>query len=372
MMKKMMVVFLILFGVQAGSVYAEKTVVKGQQAAVPVHKQGVRMLRTNHATQPFDMAAKLQWNPHAKRWDKVLVLYNGAAEPVPVHPVWNYLKSLRDPKRPPRKKGENIGYQAFRLKAHCTGKTPLDSGKPIYIHFNQNKVGHYREEDYFRDWNCPDWQMGLKNSRIVNGREARDGKQSLRLNFAKYRAGCSNELGCYNWKPELGRGFDSLYYSYWVKFPKGFDFVLGGKLPGIGSRDGGTGGGKPSGVDGWSVRAMWDSHGKFGQYVYHVDQPKHFGDFMPWDNSDIELGKWYQIKTFVRLNTPGQRNGVIRTWLNNRQVMHRNQLRFRNIPQLKIERFLFSAFFGGTGPEWAPSRDMILYMDDFIISPRKI
>ena len=371
-MKKMFWVFLMLIGSHVGWVQAENVAGATQQAAVPAHKKDIRILRTNNPKQPFDMAAKLQWNPHHKRWDKVLVIYNGAPEAVIQHPVWNYLKNLRDPKRGPRKKGENLGYKPFRLKAHCTGQTPLDSGKPMFIHFNKNKMGMYKEEDYFRDWNCPEWEMGLENSRIVGGAEARDGKQSMRLHFPKFRAGCTNDLGCYNWKPKLGRGLESVYYSYWVKFPKGFDFVLGGKLPGIGSEEGGTGGGKPSGINGWSVRAMWEGHGELGQYVYHVDQPKHFGDFMPWDTPKIETGKWYQIKTFVRLNTPGQRNGVIRTWLNNKQVLHRNNLLFRNIPGLKIERFLFSAFFGGSGPKWAPSRDMILYLDDFVISPRKI
>lgn len=332
----------------------------------------LRVLRTNNPKQPYDMAAKLQWNPHAKRWDKVLVLYNGAPQPAPVHPVWNYLKGLKDPRRQPRKKGENIGYKAFRLKAHCTGKTPLSAGKPLYIHFNQNRPGQYREEDYFRDWNCPKWEMGLENTRIVNGREARDGKQSLRLNLPKYKAGCSEKGGCFNWKPELGAELDSVFYSYWVMFPKNFDYVLGGKLPGVGSEEGGTGGEKPNGKNGWSVRAMWDSHGKLGQYVYHVDQADYFGDFMEWQGAAIEKGKWYHVKTFVRMNTPGQRNGIIRTWLNNREVLHKNKMLFRHVPTMKIERFLFSAFFGGSGPRWAPSRDMVLYLDDFVISAGKI
>ncbi|MEZ5449951.1 MAG: hypothetical protein R3E95_15900 [Thiolinea sp.] len=373
-MKKWLIFSLLLSGMQAYPLWAQHPDSPRQQAAHDKEQMhgDTRILRTRHPTQPFDMAAKLQWNPHDQRWDKVLVLYNGAAMPDPVHPVWNYLKGLQDPHRPPQKKGENIGYQAFRLKAHCTGQTPLSSGKPLYISFNQNQLGTYREEDYFRDWNCPDWEMGLQNTRIVNGAQSRDGQQSLRLNFAKYRAGCENGLGCFNWKPKLGADLESIYYSYWVKFPENFDFVLGGKLPGVGSAEGGTGGGKPNGRDGWSVRAMWEGHGKLGQYVYHMDQPKHFGDFMPWETPEIERGQWYQVKTFVRLNTPGKRDGIIRTWLNNQQVLYRQDLAFRSVPDVKIERFLFSAFYGGSGPQWAPSQDMVLYLDDFVISGREL
>lgn len=361
LVKRWLVLVLCVGFLQAGSVLAAEDTV-----------QGVRIIPMHNPKQPFDMAAKIQWNPHHKRWDKVLVVYNGAPTPPQDHPAWTYLNNLQDPKRPPRKPGENIGYKPFHINAYCTDETPLSSGKPLHIHFNNNKPGMYTEKDYFRDWNCPKWQMGLKNARIVNGKESRDGKQSLRLHLEKYQSGCRSERGCFNWKPDLGKSLDSIYYSYWVKFPKGFDFVLGGKLPGVGSADGGTGGGIPNGKNGWSVRVMWERHGQLGQYVYHMDQPKHFGEFFKWDVPPVETGKWYQIKTFVRLNTPGQRNGMVRTWLNGREVLNRHGLRFRNLADMKIERFLFSTFFGGSGPRWAPTRDQIIYLDDFVISPSKI
>ncbi|MEZ5534298.1 MAG: hypothetical protein R3F02_01610 [Thiolinea sp.] len=378
-MKNSLIAILLLVGLTGSAAHAEQGAVPAKQTAtpsaiVPAYKQDVRIMRTNNPKQPYDFAAKLQWNPqyNLNRWDKILVLYNGAAEPPQDHPVWAYLRDLKDPGRGPKTKGENLGYKAFRANAFCSGTTPLNSGKPLYIHFNDDQPGIYTEKDFLRDWNCPGWEMGLNKSRIVNGAEARDGKQSLRLNLPKYRSGCKNDLGCYNWKPALSVEADSLYYSYWVKFPENFDFVLGGKLPGIGSDEGGTGGGKPTGTDGWSVRAMWDGHGKMGQYVYHPDQADHFGDFLEWNAAPIETGKWHHIKTFVRLNTPGQRDGIIRTWLDNREVLHRNDLRFRNIPELKIKRFLFSVFFGGNGPAWAPKQDTMLYLDDFVISTGKI
>lgn len=372
-MKNPIIYTLLLLSMQGAVCFAQGNPVNpAQQAPVPAYKQDIRILRTHTANQPFDMAAKLQWNPHAQHWDKVLVIYNGAAEPVAEHPVWKYLDSLRDPGRPPQKKGENLHYRTFYLKAMCGDTTPIMAGKAMYIDFNRNSLGRYSEEDYLRDWHCPDWAMGRENALVVSGVEARDGKQSLRLHFPKYRAGCTSAPGCYNWKPKLGIGLESIYYSYWVKFPENFDFVFGGKLPGIGSDNGGTGGYKPDGKNGWSVRAMWEGHGELGQYVYHIDQADYFGDFFAWDTPPIEKGKWYHIKTFVRLNTPGQKNGMIRTWLNNRQVLNRQDLRFRYVPELKIERFLFSAFFGGTGAKWAPKQDMMLYLDDFIISAGKI
>ena len=330
---------------------------------------GVRTVPTTNTAQPFELAAKLQWNPHDKQWDKVLVLYNGNPSPPSHHPVWAYLDSMQIPTRAATKAGENLYYKAFHSNAYCDGNTPLTSGKPLRITFDQNTPGNYTEKDYFRDWNCPGWSMGLNNVSIVNGAEARNAQgQALRLQLPKGASGCVNEKDCANWKPHIGAQLDSLYYSYWVKFPENFDFVRGGKLPGIGSFEPRVGGVKPNGNDGWSVRVMWDKDGKLGQYVYHPDQPKNFGDFLVWDMPPVEKGQWYHIKTLVRLNTPGERDGIITTWLDGKPVLDKHDLRFRNSSNLQIERFLFAVFFGGTGAEWAPPRNLALYLDDFTLS----
>lgn len=335
-------------------------------AAVP---SDIRLIPMVNKAQPYDLAAKLQWNPHDKRWDKVLVLYNGASKPSMDHPVWAYFKALGLPDRAPSKPGENLAYRPFYANAYCDGSTPLSNGKAMRVSFDENELGGYGQKDYFRDWNCPQWGMGLKNLAIVNGKESRTGKdKTLRVKLLKGLSGCDTEQSCINWKPQLGQKFDSLYYSYWVKFPENFDPVLGGKLPGIGNDNARTGGGKPTGHDGWSVRVMWDRQGKLGQYVYHMDQRSHFGDFFEWKDAEIQKGKWQQIKTYVKLNTAGKNNGVIKTWLDGKEVLAKQDLRFQSGDDLKIERFLFSVFYGGSGPEWAPAFDNVLYLDDFVLS----
>lgn len=329
----------------------------------------IRTISMSNPAQPFELAAKLQWNPHDQAWNKVLVLYNNNPQPPDNHPVWSYLDGLEIPTRQPLAPGENLYYKAFHLNAFCDGNTPLTVGKPLRITFDQNALGHYTETDYFRDWNCPGWSMGLNNVNIVSGNEARNSQgQALRITLLKGASGCVTDKDCINWKPHIGAQLDSLYYSYWVKFPANFDFVRGGKLPGIGSFEPRVGGMKPNGNDGWSVRVMWDKDGKLGQYVYHPDQPRNFGEFFAWDMPPLEQDRWYQLKTLVRLNTPGKRDGVITSWLNGKLVLDKHDLRFRNGSDLKIERFLFAVFFGGTGAEWAPKRDTLLYLDDFNLS----
>lgn len=341
-----------------------------QTSAIPtIAAEQVRIIPMHDPRQPFDMAAKLQWNPQSNQWDRVLVMYNDSPQPPAEHPVWRYLASLSDPGRGPRTAGENLDYKSFRINAYCEGQTPLSTGQAMRISFDQHPTGPYQERAHLSDWNCPAWSMGRERTLIVDGQQARkpNGK-SLRLTIDRGMAGCDGADNCINWKPHLGTEADSLYYSYWIKFPEHFDDVLGGKLPGIGSKEASSGGGKPNGRDGWSVRAMWDQNGHLGQYVYHVDQPKHFGEFIPWVGSTPEKGKWHHIKTYVRLNDAGQRNGMIRTWLNGQIVLDKRDMRFRLSNDLKIERFLFAVFFGGSGSQWAPSRPMQVYFDDFVIS----
>ena len=371
-MKKLLICTSFILGLSASFAFAQNQVTqtlpaKSDQAG------DVRIIPMQNSAQPYDFAAKLQWNPHDKRWDKVLVLYNGAAKPSIEHPVWDYFAALDLPTRAPSKPGENLAYRPFHANAYCTGSTPLTTGQAMRISFDEDAVGSYVQKDYFRDWNCPQWGMGLNNLAIVNGKESRTGKdKALRIKLLKGLSGCDNEASCINWKPQIGQKLDSLYYSYWVKFPENFDPVLGGKLPGIGNDHAQTGGGKPNGHDGWSVRVMWDRHGKLGQYVYHMDQPSHFGDFFEWGGAEIQKGKWQQIKTFVKLNTQGKRDGVIKTWLDGKLVLDKTDLRFQAGNDLKIERFLFSVFYGGSGPEWAPAYDNIIYLDDFTLSAQAL
>ncbi len=351
--------FFLLSACQANSI-ANKTIDSQLRPSI----SGVRIISIQNAKQSFEFAAKLQWNSHYQRWDKVLVLYNGNVQPPSNHPIWTYLVKLEIPQRRARFVGENLYYKAFHRYNDCNDTTWLRQNKMLYISFNSNHLGEYSQEDFARNWNCPEWQMGRHLVAITQGKNAHSGR-GLQLTFPQGESGCDKI--CINWKPNLGGKFNKIQYAYWVKFPSDFDFVLGGKLPGVGSYHAKTGGSKPNGYDGWSVRAMWNQHGQLGQYVYHFDQVNNFGEFMPWSIPSISKGKWHHIKTMIALNSPKQANGTIRTWLDGKLVLNRNNIRFRMIKGLEIERFLFSSFFGGSGKKCAPKKDEQIYLDDFVI-----
>lgn len=67
------------------------------------------------------------------------------------------------------------------------------------------------------------------------------------------------------WNTTDGSAFNSMMLSYELAFDEGFDWVKGGKLPGIRggpNPDGCSGGNEPNGTDCFSTRLMWRKNGQ--------------------------------------------------------------------------------------------------------------
>ena len=246
--------------------------------------------------------------------------------------------------------------------------TPLVEGENWEINFDDHKVGDYSYLDQNSDWLTPKWQMGRNLIAVVDGEEAFSGK-SLRLKYLKGVSSCKEKKECIQWPVDLGVKLEKLYYGFRFKLSDDFEFVKGGKFPGIAGGETNAGGHVPTGKDGWSVRMMWDGKGRLVQYVYHPDQPGQYGDVLFWKPAvQIERGKWHTVQTMVKINTPGKRDGHITSWLNGDVVLDEGEFRFRDVEGLKIERFNFVSFFGGNGTDWAPDKDEFIYIDDIRLS----
>lgn len=240
------------------------------------------------------------------------------------------------------------------------------------IDFDQHKTGEYSARELNSDWKNPEWVMGRNLVSVVEGKEAYSGK-SLKLSYPKGKSSCQNAQDCIHWYTDLDKKVDTLYFGFRIKFNEDFDFVWGGKLPGLAGGKGNSGGVIPNGKDGWSLRVMWNDENKFVAYVYHPDQVWNYGDAFPFDMSDqkdgqIERGKWYTLQIRLQLNTPGKKDGSIIGWLNGKKALVKKGLRFRDISGLEIDRFDFVSFFGGYGPKWAPKVDQMAFIDDVRVS----
>ena len=201
-----------------------------------------------------------------------------------------------------------------------------------------------------------EWQEGSTNSRLLD-----DG--SIEIEFPGQIYG-PNFSG-FNWSSLLTPR-DQYSISYEVKFSDKFDFVKGGKLPGLcGGK--GKSGEKATGADYFSARIMWRKNGKLVSYVYHLDQKDGFGDDFEWkENVDAEInfipGKWHKISFTVTLNNSSKSDGSIIGKFDDRIGIQKNNIRFRTSDLLKINHLCFNTFYGGSDESWAPNEKQLIWI----------
>ncbi len=165
---------------------------------------------------------------------------------------------------------------------------------------------------------------------------------------------------------------DGVYLRYYIKLGSNFNPRLcaadgsgagsGGKFPGLADVDAypdsqcGNGGARADGINCWSMRmkfrdckagettvrhacALPSATTRFGGYVYY---PTSSQEFANWDDvswgagytagpcssdptsigncgiasgGQFENGRWYLVETYVKMNTPGQADGLMQGWV---------------------------------------------------------
>ena len=185
---------------------------------------------------------------------------------------------------------------------------------------------------------------------------------------------------------------DEAYLEYDFKFQKDFIWALGGKLPGLGgsARASTAKGAIPSGcVDiksenqkkGFSCRLMWRTKRDVAEsqkkpflvvYTYLPNRKKKCGEDIRILN-DLESNKTYKVKQYIKLNTVGRSNGVLRMWINDKMVHESTNVVFRNDKNARIESLIMQTYRGGgaTDLDWAASKDNYIFFDNFKVWTRK-
>ena len=162
---------------------------------------------------------------------------------------------------------------------------------------------------------------------------------------------------------------EEYWLSYRVKFEEGFDFRRGGKMPGLTSGGGKfTGGRHPTEGEGWIARYMWTRGGGAIVYFYSVDMPGKWGEGLKLPGVTFIPGRWHRLTQHIRINAPGQADGVLEVWFDGKQVYQDTRERFRRGRQGLIDSFYFSTFHGGNTPDWAPKTDSAARFDDILIT----
>jgi hypothetical protein len=188
-----------------------------------------------------------------------------------------------------------------------------------------------------------------------------------------YPAGSfSNNTGgaqFYNlWNTTQSGGFQSMLLSYEVAFDAGFDWVKGGKLPGLrGGTDptGCSGGNQSTGLDCFSARIMWRTNGAGEVYAY-IPSPNglcsetsiicnsDFGISISRGSFTFSSGQWNRVTLLVQLNNPANvANGNVEVYFNDVQALAQQDLQIRASSSVTAGGLYFSTFFGGSDSSWS-------------------
>jgi hypothetical protein len=197
----------------------------------------------------------------------------------------------------------------------------------------------------------------------------------------RYAAGeIGPDKGGAGWRwpfPAELRSVRSCELQYMVEFERGFDFVKGGKLPGLcGGPKTITGGKDCTGLEGWSVRLMWRRDGRGQAYVYHAAKRRDYGDEFDFpDDARFPIGRPVNVRIRVTMNDVGQRNGALQVWLSVSdgqplRVVERTDLEFTRAAAIGIDSILFNTFHGGNDKSWAPPADCQARFTSFRVAAR--
>jgi len=127
----------------------------------------------------------------------------------------------------------------------------------------------------------------------------------------------------------------------------------------------------------FSVDLCIDNSGGLHFYYYHPDQWGGWGDIAYCEPSflrtaKISPGKWYCLELMLRNSIPGKKNGQLSAWLDGKLVGNVEKLRFRYTEESKIRRFAVSSYFGGDNSWQTSPKDQRIYLDNFVISRRRV
>lgn len=234
------------------------------------------------------------------------------------------------------------------------------------LDFKNTALGPLSNQELIDEGGNMEW-IGLNNNSTI----VEDSKRSnvLDVKYPKGTVGpTTNGSQFLKTLPREGTDF---YLDYYVKFQDGFDFKLGGKLPGLTS--GGstfTGGTHPDNGEGWSARYMWQGNGKIIVYLYYVEMDGEWGESVPL-NVNFQTGKWYRITQRIKLNSNRDANGLLQVWIDGSLVLDRSDIVFRYDGLGLIDSFYFSTFHGGSSSDWAPSVDSYISFDNIVVSGDK-
>ncbi|MFH1587302.1 MAG: polysaccharide lyase, partial [Candidatus Diapherotrites archaeon] len=173
------------------------------------------------------------------------------------------------------------------------------------------------------------------------------------------------------WIPE--KNHDELYFRWYLKYDPTWSWwpeQNGQKLARIQWN--------PEGTECGALTEYAKSAWNWGRMVYYI------GGTIPTIYSDPEVywydyepGNWILLENYIKLNTVGESNGVLSSWIDGKKVLHieNMELRTSDVHLNKIAfpgNIIYTNQPGSSGVPWFPPEEKQLWTDDFVISTNYI
>ncbi|MFH1256897.1 MAG: PKD domain-containing protein [Candidatus Diapherotrites archaeon] len=89
------------------------------------------------------------------------------------------------------------------------------------------------------------------------------------------------------------------------------------------------------------------------------------------------FGNWISLETYVKLNTVGQSDGILTSWMNGRKVLNSNEVILRtsdvHINRINFpDNIIYTNQPGSSAVPWLPPEEKPMWLDDFVISTNYI
>lgn len=273
--------------------------------------------------------------------------------------------------------------------AYETGiAAPFDMDRGLANHPDVIFFADFQADDWMDGWTRHAGSFDIAEGQAEFGFDALNGR-ALR---ARILEGANAGLDAhFDFVDEMGEEPEEIYFRYYLRLGSDWNQTVdGGKLPGIsGTYDtAGWGSRRSDGSNGWSARGLFREsvpaggnplalHTPIGSYVYHADMSGTSGDSFIWVDGWGKEGyggvlareRWYCLEYYVRMNTPGENNGVIRAWVDGRMSLEKTDFRFRDVDRLKIERIWMNVYHGGTS---SSPYDQHVFIDQVVVARRYI
>ena len=244
---------------------------------------------------------------------------------------------------------------------------PLARAQEIQKVTIRPEFGVYTVSKWKRDWPGCQYEDGVKEGRfsVVNV----GGAAAYRVDYAVGEIG--TEKGGIGWRLPI-QPADSVELTYKVTFSKNFDWVKGGKLPGLcGGPKSVTGGNRANGTNGFSARIMWRADGRGEAYIYHMNQPEKYGQSVPFPSDfRFQRGEPVLVRLRVGMNRPGHADGSLDVWIGDpstrefQHVISRSNIEWRATRKIVVDSLLIETFHGGGNQSWAPRRPCYTLFSD--------